>query len=89
MLKLFFSFILGFTIAYIYEFGGKYLAKLLFDDDNLGLIIYGYRFHHSLYGLLAFFLASKNKDWFWIGFGLGIIAQHTYFGRFEFISKEP
>ncbi len=88
MFKLIFSFALGFILAYTYEFGGKYLAKWLFHSDNPGLIIYGYRFHHSLYGILAFFLAVKSRKSFWIGLGLGIITQHTLFGGFEFISRE-
>ncbi len=88
MLKLLFSLVLGFAVAYIYEFGGRYILKMLFQNDRLGLIIYGYRLHHSLYGILFLFLSLINRSLFFAGFGVGIIVQHTLFGGFQFVSRE-
>jgi hypothetical protein len=76
------SFILGFLIALLYEsfmrrlFGGK------------GLIVRGWKLHHSLYGVLSILLSFINRKIFFFGFGVGVIAQHTFFEGFWFITKE-
>jgi len=52
----------------------------------------GYHFHHSLFGLLAFlsvllFRNDLNKSLFALGFGLGVILQHTLSEGLIFITK--
>ena len=87
-LKFVFAFGLGFVMAYAYEIVAFMLGQQVFNMDNPGLIIYGYRLHHSLYGLLFLVLWATQRKEFYLGFGLGIIAQHTMYDGFRFISRE-
>ena len=53
----------------------------------------GYHIHHSTYGLVcclvAPFIANNIFETiFFMGFGLGIIIEHTLHERFVFIEKE-
>jgi hypothetical protein len=82
------AFVLGFAAAYFYEIITFIIGRQILATDNPGLIIYGYRLHHSLYGLLFLVFWAKHRKEFYLGFGLGIIVQHTMFGGFQFISKE-
>ncbi len=83
MLKLLFSVILGFISAFIWEF---FSGKII---HQTALILYGYRLHHSLYGIASILYGTTNKNHFLIGFGIGIIIQHTLTDGFRFISLEP
>jgi hypothetical protein len=87
-LKLITSFILGFAAAYLYEILAYVLAMNIFHQNNPGLIIGGYRLHHSLYGLLFLIFGVAQKKEFYLGFGLGIIVQHTMYDGFWLISRE-
>lgn len=87
-LKFVLAFVSGFVVAYVYEIVAFMLGRQIFNMDNPGLIIYGYRLHHSLYGLLFLVLWAAQRKEFYLGFGLGIIAQHTMYGGFSFVSKE-
>lgn len=49
------SFIFGYLISHIYELIGLFVTK---KTKISGLIIFGYRLHHSLYGLLAMIIAT-------------------------------
>ncbi len=69
-------------VAWLYEF----TAINLFHKTSL--IILGYRLHHSLYGVLFIVLSLINKNVFLLGFGIGIIVQHTVSDGFRFLSKE-
>ncbi len=75
-------FFVGFVAAWFYEqimlsvFGGN------------GLIVWNWRLHHSLYGLLFISLGVITRKTPLISFGVGIIAQHTLTDGFWFITKE-
>ncbi len=54
----------------------------------------GYHFHHSMYGIMAFFVSPimLNNSLVYaaillVGFGLGLIIDHTIEEGFVFISK--
>jgi hypothetical protein len=82
MLRLILSFLLGFFAAWIYE-----LTMIKLFSRN-GLIIWNWKLHHSLYGLLFITLGFISKKTFLVGFGVGIIAQHALTDGFWFITKE-
>lgn len=84
-LKLLISFMLGIICAYVYESLARIVGKNIFNKE--ALVIYGYKLHHSLYGVLFLVLAYVNRNVFLAGFGLGIIAQHTLTDGFRFIQK--
>jgi hypothetical protein len=53
----------------------------------------GYHFHHSLFGIAAFlfvplFWEESNKVIVLLGFGTGIIVQHSIKEGFRFITKD-
>lgn len=87
-LKFVLAFVSGFAAAYVYEIVAFMLGRQAFNMDNPGLIIYGYRLHHSLYGLLFLVLWAAKRKEFHLGFGLGVIAQHTMYDGFRFVSRE-
>ncbi|MDA1317405.1 MAG: hypothetical protein O3B87_05305 [bacterium] len=85
MKKFIFSIILGVLAAFLYEnimlmFGTKVLHKT-------ELVIQGYKLHHSLYALPFFAAYGLNKKIFFLGFGIGILLQHTITDGFRFIQK--
>lgn len=79
------SFVLGVILAFIYESLAGIIGKNIFNKEVL--VVYGYKLHHSLYGVLFVVLAYVHKNVFLAGFGLGIIAQHTLTDGFRFIQK--
>ncbi len=79
------SFVLGIVSAYLYESLAGAIGVNVFKKD--ALIVYGYKLHHSLYGVLFLALGYMNKSVFLAGFGLGIITQHTFTDGFRFIQK--
>lgn len=85
LVKLLISFLLGIVAAYLYESLAGLVGKNIFNKE--ALIVNGYKLHHSLYGVLFLVLAYINKNTFFVGFGLGIIAQHTLTDGFRFIQK--
>lgn len=87
-MNLIISFISGIIIAYIYE----NLPFYKFTGKK-ALIIYGYRLHHSLYGLLLVLIAFMSmlpiNNLILISAGLGIIFEHYLTGGgLDFITKE-
>ena len=83
MLKLIYSLILGFVCASIYEILSGIIARNVFGKDEL--VIGDYKLHHSLYGLFFLLLGYLNRRSFFLGFGIGIIIQHTFTDGFKFI----
>ena len=79
------SFVLGVIAAFLYESLAGIIGKNIFNKE--ALMIYGYKLHHSLYGVLFLVLAYVNRNVFLAGFGLGIITQHTLTDGFRFIQK--
>ena len=84
-LKLLISFVLGIISAYVYESLAGIVGNNIFNKE--ALVIYGYKLHHSLYGVLFLVLAYVNRNVFLAGFGFGIITQHTFTDGFRFIQK--
>jgi hypothetical protein len=81
MISFFGSFILGLLSAFLYEWIAINQIKVE------ALYFSGYRMHHSLYGLLSVAVFAVTKKHFFLGFGLGIIIQHTVTDGFWFITK--
>ncbi|MBT3249826.1 MAG: hypothetical protein HN846_00110 [Candidatus Pacebacteria bacterium] len=81
MIKFISSFVFGFLFAWAYD---GFAVNVLNKD---ALFVGKYRLHHSLYGLLFICLSLVNKKSFFMGFGLGIIAQHTITDGFWFVTK--
>ncbi len=84
------GFVFGYIISEVYERIVLNIAKKL---KITGLIIFGYRLHHSLYGLLiitiALILYDSSISFLLISIGLGNIVQHYFSGDgFVFITKE-
>jgi hypothetical protein len=74
-------FVLGFGLAHIFQVTTKRWA--LWDKKT------GWQFHHSLFGLASILIALFLPDLRWelIGFGLGIIFEHTLKCGFVFIKR--
>lgn len=87
-MSLIISFISGMAFAYIYE----NLPFYKFTGKK-ALIIFGYRLHHSLYGLLLVLISFMNilsiNNLILISAGFGIILEHYLTGGgLDFITKE-
>ena len=78
--------IAGGISAYIYE---NLPFSKLFGVKKL--VVFGYKLHHSLYGIFLIILAFlfKEQSTFLISAGIGIIVEHYLTGGgFDFITKE-
>jgi len=88
------AFSLGFSASrswFIFSYGSHPMAKKL---DRIGLHK-GYHFHHSMYGLTSFMVVPFTLTnhhvlitLVLIGFGLGVIIDHTIEEGFIFITKD-
>lgn len=85
MIKFIFSFIIGIISAFVYEFIVGFIGKQYLNKESL--VVFGYKLHHSLYGIIFLTIFLINKKSFYLGFGLGIIFQHTITDGFRFIQK--
>lgn len=85
MIKFVASIILGVLTAFLYDYVAKMIGTKVFHKTEL--VIWGFKLHHSLYGLLSFALYGVNRNVFFLGFGIGIILQHTITDGFRFIQK--
>lgn len=85
MKNLFLSFVLGIITAFIYESLAKTVGINIFNKE--ALIVSGYKLHHSLYGVFFLLFSLVSQKYFFLGFGLGIIFQHTITDGFLFIQK--
>ncbi|MBP9814006.1 hypothetical protein KBC80_02325 [Candidatus Woesebacteria bacterium] len=74
--------IIGFAIAFIWEFFCTHVIR------KTSLILLGYRLHHSIFGLLIIALGLSIQNIPLTGIGVGILIQHTVTDGFRFISKE-
>ncbi len=74
--------VLGFLLAFGWEHFCTHIIK------KTSLIVQGWRFHHSLYGLLFLTFGFLIPNNILLGIGIGIIVQHTMTDGFRFISKE-
>lgn len=84
-LYLLIGFLSGFSFAFLWEKTTLKIGQHAYQK--------GYHFHHSLFALPAFLLipffwGDVEKILFIIGFGLGIIIQHSIKERLTFITKE-
>jgi hypothetical protein len=85
MKNLLISFILGIVSAIIYESLAKIIGVNVFKKE--ALVVSGYKLHHSLYGVFFLLFSLVSKKYFFLGFGLGIIFQHTVTDGFLFVQK--
>ncbi len=88
LLYLFVGFCSGFLFSFIWEFVTMNILK-----TGKYAYVGGFHFHHSLFGLVAFLLTLVYKNdyvkvVFFIGFGVGVITQHTITDRLVFISRD-
>ncbi len=72
----------GYILAHVYE------KVAIVVSRNRPLILYGYRLHHSLYGILFIGYGYWQQQPLLYGIAMGIILQHTLTDGFRFISKE-
>ncbi len=82
MVYQFLVFWVGFTGAWLYE------QIMLSVFSGKGLILWGWRLHHSLYGLFFILLGLISRKTFLISLGVGIIAQHTLTDGFWLVTRE-
>lgn len=77
----------GYLLAFIYEKTMLFLGKKLKRNS---LIVSGYKFHHSIYGLLAILISLLIEPrLFLLSLGLGVIVQHYFTGDgLVFITRE-
>lgn len=85
MKQSFMSFILGIIAAFVYESLAKSIGINIFKKE--ALIVSGYKLHHSLYGVFFLLFSLVSQKYFFLGFGLGIIFQHTITDGFLFFQK--
>ena len=76
------SIVFGYVLAHVYE------KVAIVVSRKRPLVVYGYRLHHSLYGLLFMGLGYWQQQPFFYSIAIGIIMQHTITDGFRFISKE-
>lgn len=81
-MNIFLSCISGIILAYLWEYICIHLIK------KTSFIIRGFRFHHSIYGLIFIASGIVFRNATILGIGLGIIVQHTITDGFRFVSKE-
>lgn len=74
--------VVGFIVAYIWEYVCTNIIK------KTSLILFGWRLHHSLYGILFIAIGFSVRNMSLIGIGIGVLIQHTITDGFRFISKE-
>ena len=84
---------IGYFGASIYEYLARKIGKKIFNKESL--VLFGYKLHHSLYGLLgllfSLMLFINGKIMFseiLLGLSFGTIVQHTVTDGFRFLSKE-
>ena len=74
--------IFGFFLAYGWERFCERIIKVK------AMIVFGYRLHHSLYGLAFIIIVFVFQTIIPIGLGIGIIIQHTITDGLRFVSEE-
>lgn len=84
--------LLGFSGGFIFGFVWEFVTMQILKTGKYAHID-GWHFHHSLFGLISFLVAylSRNdfiKIMFFVGFGVGVITQHTITDRFVFLSRD-
>jgi hypothetical protein len=77
----FLALITGILIAALYE---DVLPRI---TRKKSLVIYGHLLHHSIYGVVFVLLGLALKNISAMGFGVGILIQHTVTDGFRFISR--
>ena len=88
LIALFFGFIFSRLMYFVYEFTETKTEKVEKLTSPKG-----YHVHHSMYGLTSLFIVPFTAPHhvittiFLLGFGLGIIAEHSIEEVFIFISK--
>lgn len=82
MLTLLISSIAGFIFASYWEY---FCARII---KRTSFILFGWRLHHSLYGILFIAIGFSVRNMSLIGIGIGVLIQHTITDGFRFISKE-
>jgi len=87
--ELFLVFIFASTIGYL--FSDYIIQKKAKRWHHIG-IKKGYHVHHSVYGLATFFfipitIQNAFETVCFVGFGVGIIVEHTLHDGFVFISR--
>ncbi len=93
VLRIFCFAIIGYVATSFYEYGAKKIGRAAFHTETL--VLFGYRLHHSIYGLCAlafsillFFTARLTASYVLLGLSIGILAQHSVTDGFRFLSKE-
>ncbi len=76
------SAIFGIVLAYFWEYFCTHIIK------KKELRLFGWRLHHSIYGIIFVVVGLFNQNIINIGIGVGILIQHTFTDGFRFISKE-
>jgi hypothetical protein len=74
--------VIGFVLAFVWEYFCVNIIK------RTVLIVWDWRLHHSLYGLLFLILGFLVQNIIFIGLGIGIVVQHTFTDGFRFVSKK-
>lgn len=82
IVKLVLSILFGYILAHVYE------KVAIVVSRNRPLVLFGYRMHHSLYGILFVGLGYWYQSLLLFGIAIGILLQHTLTDGFRFISKE-
>lgn len=82
IMEILLSILFGYVLAHVYE------KLAIVVSRNTPLVLFRYRLHHSLYGIMCFLLAFWFQQYILYGIGIGIIIQHTITDGFRFVSKE-
>lgn len=72
---------LGILLAFGWEYVCTHIIK------KTSFILFGWRLHHSLFGLMFIFLGFLTQNIILIGVGVGILIQHIATDGFRFMSK--
>jgi hypothetical protein len=83
--QIFAGLIIGYIFTLFYEQGYNFVHRNVKKDPMIN--IRGFHFHHSLYGIFSFIIATFLFNLFLFGFGAGIVWRHTYQDGFRFIDK--
>ena len=81
-MKIVSSILFGYILAHVYE------KVAIVVSRKRPLVLFGYRLHHSLYGILFVGLGYWYQQSLLYSIAIGIIIQHTITDGFRFVSKE-
>ena len=82
-------FLLSFIGGFPADFCITFFSKLKIRRKQIETTLFNFKIHHSILGILSILIGLFTYIYFFMGFGIGIIACHTIrTKRFIFIERK-